>query len=523
QLLTGAVPFRAESLSDQVRMICEQDPVLPRRINSNVPGELQNVCLKALEKNPTDRYQTAREMADDLARYLASEPVQASPTSYSRIMAGKIAQHLRDLEGWKQDHILSLYEYDSFRKLYDRLVDREDAWILEVRRLSLAQVALYLGAWVLVVGAMLVVLFRYDRLSDTSAVLLSVAAAAPTAWIGIRCWKRGQFRIAIAYLLAFCLLLPVTMLIAMNKWDLQTGFSHGKKTLELIAQFSSTERPTNAQLWWAILLSLPAYLWLRRFTKASVFSLVFAVMAAFLPLLTLLRAGAIDWFPDDARKFYLWLIPVALLFFALAATIERRNHPADSRYFYPIAVLFTFIALSGEAAQDSHLTDWLTSHVPITRGQIEYLFITNALIYLSLQSFSERFGSAQMRSVAKVFRFVIPGHVLTSLLLLGWSASERWHQPGHADMRLETRFFEVLLPLAACLFVFGSIPKQMKNFFATGLLFLAIGIVRLQQDLFDQRLAWPISLLILGLLLMYIAVNYTPLKLTLTRWLRRGR
>jgi serine/threonine protein kinase len=522
QLLTGTLPFRANSLAEQMRLICEQDPPLPRRINVNIPGELQNVCLKAMEKTPGERYQTAREMADDLARFLAGEPVLASPTSYARIIGGKIAQHLRDLEGWKQDHILSLYEYDSFRKIYDRLVDREDAWILEVRRLSLSQVTLYLGAWILVVGTMLVVLFRYDHLSSTSAVLLSAAATASTAWIGIRCWRRGEFRIAIAYLLAFCLLSPITLLIGMNKWDLLASFSHGKKSLELIAQFSATERPTNAQLWWALLLSLPVPLWLRRFTKASVFSLAFAMMAALLPLITLLCAGAIEWFPDDARKFYLWLIPVAFVFFALAAITERRKLANDSRYFYPIAVLFTFCALSGEAAQDHHLTDWLAKNIPRTHGQIEYLFILNALIYLTLQSFSERFGSPQFRAVAKVFRFVIPGHVLTSLLFLHIVAYGKW-QDGEAAMRSDARFFEILLPLAASLFVFGSIPKQMKNFFATGLLFLAVGILCLQNDVFKNNAAWPVILLITGVFLMYVSVNYTQVRLAIARRFRRAK
>ncbi len=523
QLLTGVLPFRADCLPSQVRVICEQDPVLPRRINSIVPGELQNICLKALEKEPASRYQTAREMAEDLAHYLAGEPVLASPPSYSRMMAGKIDQHLRDLEGWRQDRILSPYEYDSFRKLYDRLIDREDAWILEARRLSLSQVSLYLGAWVLIVGAMLIVLFHFDRLSEPASLLLSAAAALPTAWIGIRCWKLGRFRIAIAYLLAFCLLLPITMLIAMGKWHLLAGFTQGKESLELIAQFSATRLPTNAQLLCAILLSLPAYLWLRRFTKASVFSLVFAVMGALLPLVALACMGAIDWFPDEARRFYLRLIPVALLFFALAVIIERRNRPADSRYFYPIAVFFTFLALSGEAAQDRHLSEWLARAVPRTGGQPEYFFIFNAVVYLALQSFSERFGSAQMRTVAKVFRFVIPGHVLTSLLLLQWNASDFWGNGRAPLWPSEARFFEIVLPSAACLFIFGSIPKQMKNFLASGLVFLAIGIVRLQQDLFRNHVAWPSALLFLGLLLMYVAANYTPVKLTLSRWLRRFR
>jgi hypothetical protein len=528
QLLTGGLPFHAEKLSDQVRSICEQDPILPRRINASVPGKLQNVCLKALEKDPDSRYQTAREMADDLARFLAGESVLAMPTSYSRIMSGRIEQHLHDLEGWKQDHILSIYEFDAFRKLYDRLVDREDAWILEVRRLTLSQVTLYLGAWILVVGATLIELFRYNHLSATAAVLLSATAAVPTLWIGIRCWKQGRFRIAIAYLLAFCLLLPVVMLIAMDKWALLTGFTHGNKELEFfnlfaVAQSSEPPRPTNTQLWWSLALSLPAYLWLRRFTKASVFSLAFAVVGALLPLVTLLRMGAIEWFPDHPGWFYLRLIPAALLFFGLAGMIERRNHPADSRYFYPMAVLFTFLALSGTAGFHQPYADWLKKVIPATRGQLEYLFITNALIYLALQSLSERFGSAQMRSVAKVFRFVIPGHVLTSLLLLGLNASEQFHNGSHPEWRFEARFFEIVLPLAAVLFVFGSVPKQMKNFFATGMLFLAVGIIRLQQEMFRNHAGWPLGLLIAGLLLMYLAVHYTPVRLAVTRWWRRPR
>ena len=57
----------------------------------------------------------------------------------------------------------------------------------------------------------------------------------------------------------------------------------------------------------------------------------------------------------------------------------------------------------------------------------------------------------------------------------------------------------------------------MKNFLATGLLFLAIGLVRLQRDLFAGRAAWPALLLTLGLLLMVAAANYAPIRLWLAR------
>jgi hypothetical protein len=402
-------------------------------------------------------------------------------------------------------------------------VEREDAWIMEVRRLSLPQVSLYLGAWILVVGAALIVLFRYRGLSGTPAVLVAAAATAPTAWIGIRCWKLDQRRTAVAFLLAFCLLLPIALLVAMGEYGVFNGFTQGRKNLELFSNFESFKMTTNAQMWWSILLSLPVYYRLRRFTRASVFSLVFSLMAALWCLAGLLRLGMLDWIDHDPGRPYFYLLPCAALFFAIALALEHLRLANDSRYFYPIAVVFTLAALTGVASYHEPYANWLKSVAPWTRGQIEYLFILNGGIYFALQIACERVSSPQMRMVAKSFRFVIPGHVMTSLFLLGLAASDRWAQsPANAGMRLETRVLEGLLPIIACVFVLGSIPKQMKNFFASGMLFLAIGLVRLQQDFFKDRAWWPLGLLLTGLLLMAAATRYAPLKMALRRLVRLG-
>jgi tRNA A-37 threonylcarbamoyl transferase component Bud32 len=522
EMLTGAVAFHGETFAELARALCEQDPTLPRRINPAVPGDLQNICLKALEKNPADRYGSARELADDLQRFIAGEPVLALPTAYLRVMTGKIDRHLRELDGWRRDRIVSDIEYDGFLKLYDRLVEREDAWIMEVRRLTLSRVTLYLGAWVLVVGAALVLLFRYPNLASAPSILTVLAAAASTLWLGVRSWNGARTQVAIAYLLAFCLLLPVFCLVTVNECRWLTAPTLGKENLELFSKLPAFKRITNTQLWWSLLASLPAYYWLRRFTRSSVFSLVFSVAGCLLCLVTLLRMGMIDWLDSDPGRVYLHLVPFAILFFATGITVERLRQPADSRYFYPVAVLFTWAALSGVAAFHQPYSDWLKTAAPWTRGQIEYLFILNAGIYAFLQSVFDRVSSAQMRAVAKAFRFVIPGHVLTSLLLLGLAATERWQNaPAGPGRKLEARTFEIFLPVAACFFVFGGIPKQMKNFFATGLLFLAIGIVRLQQNMLKDQWAWPLSLLSAGVLLMLGAANYAPIRMSLSRLRRK--
>jgi predicted Ser/Thr protein kinase len=522
ELLTGALPFPATSPEEQLRRIREDDPVVPRRLRPDAPGELQDIAMKALEKNPAHRYQSAREMAADLERYLAGERVLAAPPAYSRIMAGSVAGHLDDIESWRRDRIIADSEYDALRKPYERLAERDDAWILEARRLSVSQVSLYLGAWILVAGTTLLALFHYAGLSGLPAVLVAAAAGATTLWFGRRCWRSDQRRTGIAFLLAFCLLCPTALLVAMSEYGWLGAFTQGRRDLELLSGLSGAKPVTNAQIWWALLLSLPVYLWLRRFTGSTVFSLVFAVMTALFAGATLLRQGLIDWLSSDPGRPYFWLLPWAALFLGIGIRLESLGRAGDSRHFYPIAVTFTIAALSGVAAFHEPYATRLKEVAPWTRGQVEYLFILNAGAYFALQLACERFRTAQMRRVARSFRFLIPGHVLMSLLLLGLAASSRWDSvPADPTRRLEARLLEVLLPAVACVFVFSSIPRQMKNFLVSGLAFFAVGVVRLQQDIFKDQALWPICLLADGLILMFAAARYSSLKLALAHWLRR--
>ncbi len=505
ELLTGQLPFTGASLNLQLEQIRAADPALPRRIAPSVPVEIQNIAMKAIEKRREDRYADGGEMAADLARYLAGQPVVAAPPAYARLVGGKITQHLGEIETWRRDGILSPAEFDTLRRGYERLVERDDAWIMEARRLTLPQVSLYFGAWILAAAAALLFLFQYRWLAGWPAVLSAALATAPLMALGLRSWRAGELRIGVAYLLAFSMLLPATLLIAMSEFGLMMVRPGSDADLELLA------RPTNAQLWWAILLSMPAYYGLRRFTRSSVFSLSLAIMSALLSLVTLLRMGLLKWLEEDPGRAYFHLLPHAALFLAVALVMERRRLSNDSRYFYPVAFLFTLVSLSGVAAQHEPYRQWLAGALPWTRGQIEYLFIANAAMYAVLQRVCDAAGSPQMRAVARGFRFVIPGHVMTSLLLLGWSAT------GRGEASREARVFELVLPLTAAAFVYLSIPKQMKNFLAMGLLFFAVGVVRLGEHLLKDRAVWPIGLLALGLSLMLAAANYTSIWLALRR------
>ena len=78
ELLAGERPFRGIRRM-LVLQVLEDDPRPPRRLDDKIPRDLETICLKAMEKAPARRYTSAEELALDLERYLAGEPILARP------------------------------------------------------------------------------------------------------------------------------------------------------------------------------------------------------------------------------------------------------------------------------------------------------------------------------------------------------------------------------------------------------------------------------------------------------------
>jgi serine/threonine-protein kinase len=79
ELVTGTPPFTGDSPVAVAYQHVREDPKLPSSLNPRVPAELDAILLKAMSKNPANRYQSAAEMRSDLLRALAGQRVEATP------------------------------------------------------------------------------------------------------------------------------------------------------------------------------------------------------------------------------------------------------------------------------------------------------------------------------------------------------------------------------------------------------------------------------------------------------------
>ena len=91
--LTGRAPFPGRNMGELLQRVRSEPPLAPRVLDPSLPRDLETICLKAMEKMPARRYESAAALAADLARWLAGEPILARPV-------GRFTRGLR----WVQRH-----------------------------------------------------------------------------------------------------------------------------------------------------------------------------------------------------------------------------------------------------------------------------------------------------------------------------------------------------------------------------------------------------------------------------------
>jgi serine/threonine protein kinase len=150
RLLTGRPPFYAETRLATLSQLLDSDPLPPRQLNRDAPRDLEAVCLKCLEKDPARRYPSARDLGDDLDRYLEGEPVHAARVNLLDRMRRALRQdrHEEHFRGWGLGLMaFGLVIFLSHVAIQVLEGGRHDSWVTYLLPRSVMFAALLLMLW----------------------------------------------------------------------------------------------------------------------------------------------------------------------------------------------------------------------------------------------------------------------------------------------------------------------------------------------------------------------------------------
>jgi hypothetical protein len=495
ELLTGQRPFAGQSEGQLITAIRQTNLALPRSLRPEIPGALQAICLTALEKDPARRYPSAKELLLDLRRFIHGDAVWADPTLLASVLEHGIERHVQDLRRWQKDRVISSRECDYFLDKYGRLRQREESWVLDSRRISFSQVMLHLGVWSCAVSAFLMMAFPWPNLGLARPILPALLFIALLVSGGML-WHRRNRRVGIVLLMGAAILLPIAIATTLIYFSRLSGGNNN--LLDGIV--------TNCQLLAATIawLALSLELWRRTETAAFAVISTVATVAVATSIFALhdLRGQLSDSHFDTVAGWY--LVP-GLLLFVLGMTWDLvHKNPFFAAPFYIVGLTLllssmTLIAYFGPTLQ------WLgwTQIVRDTTRQISYSFMINGAIFLAFGLLADRSASSSwLRWIGSLLFWLAPSHLLIPILRL----ENQW--PIGATT---WTFAEIILPIAALVFVFTSVPKQMKSFFFSGLFYLAISIWRLTSRHFENKFAWPLGVAGVGIILTLIAWRWPTL------------
>jgi hypothetical protein len=523
QLLTNNnLPFPQTDSKELFEAICNQNPELPSAIQQSVPLPLQNICLKALEKDVNNRYRDANALSSDVSRFLRGEKVWSRPSFVSDQVQQEIFYHRQRLEVWHHNGLITETEHDKLENIYDRVVAPADLSIVEARKLSFSQVCLYLGGWITILGCAVLLSSEWSHISRFFRPIPAMLSVVLMILCGRHLWTKKETRLSVGFLATGCLLLPVAALIMFGHYHL---FSPDNYTLgsESVAELFSGYPPTpedtvsfafylgNLQLLIATGLWLSASLFFLRIIRSSIF-VIFCILS-FLGLLSTLYmiAGMLDvengWHEHIIALRYLY---PGIIFFVAGAILDRKKL---TKYAWPLCgtgLLLIIGCLSFVAQSEATLfrcvwsdpnsaplwyingIDFLSQHHD--EQTIAFSFIVNGLIYLVLAWVCRRQGTRLQRTLGQIFNWLGPLHLLVCLRVL-----DEFSSGAHQDI------YRFMLPVASLAFVFGSVSRQMKSFVFSGLSGLAVSVQKFTSEYFEDIFSWPIALIVLGLCFMLLS------------------
>ncbi|MCH7919140.1 MAG: DUF2157 domain-containing protein [Planctomycetes bacterium] len=499
QLLTDRLPFEQSDLKTLFEAIRTEYPEPPGSPGQHVPIALQNICLKALEKDPKARYANAQQLREELQRYLRGERIWSRPSYMTAKLEEELGQHREKLQLWRKNELVTQGEYDRLENIYERIIRPSDPSIMDARKLSLSQVFLYLGGWIIVLGTCVLFYKTWDEINFWLRPAPALGATLIVALTGVSMWWKKENRLCVGFLAIASLLMPVTVLLSLGQWNLLSADTWRWGTESVYQGLNRSGVHVligNTQLYvssWCWLACSSIFLWMTRSSIFAFFS-VLALLAILSSMFIIngLWEGSIDVLAA-------WYLIPSLCLFVLGAVLDRGG---QKKYAWPLStvgIVVLVASLTTIALSDNTLFG-LIHERPVGLSGVEHRILSligNGLVYLIAAGLCRSIGTPLQRSLGTALNWLGALHVLTPLRILDLNSVAL--DEAHRMM------YRCLLPVASLFFVLVSVTRQMKSFFYSGLAGITASVHKLTVEHLDKFFLWPLWLIVTGTVSMFIA------------------
>jgi serine/threonine protein kinase len=494
ELLCGRAPYGGASEAEVIAAIRTGQPRLPAEVAPAVPEPLQAIALKAMERDPALRYQSAPDMAADLQRFLDGRPVDARPSAYASTLGLRVAPHLQQVAEWLRLRLIYPHEAADLRAAYAALDRREDEWIVESRTLSYAQIALYLGAFLLVCGSLFY--FAAHRWFDAVRGVARPLVVLGVPFLGLNAaaqllYARGQKAVGVAFALAAVALLPLLLIILFHETGLLVVAAGTPGQLFTDGSISNRQLQLTmlAGAVWAGMLALR--------TRTTAMSTVASVLVLCVGLAALADFGLRTWLEDGRWDLLaLHLIPLVVVYAGLGFVAERRQWPWLARPPYVagavlLVLALELLALDGRAFRYLGLSLQALHPGPVSEPRLidtlAAMTLNGVAFYLIAAALARR--GTELQAVAARLLFVISPFAM--LQPLGYLV-----RTGEYARQYDWIYLGLAIAIALL-----SHRRQRRAFYYAGVLNTgsALFLIAYHREWFD-RPWWAIAVIVAGLL-----------------------
>ncbi|HEY7502115.1 MAG TPA: serine/threonine-protein kinase [Vicinamibacterales bacterium] len=494
ELLCGRPPYAGATDEEVIGRVRGGQPKLPVEIEPRVPEPLQAIALKAMERDPALRYQSAPDMAADLQRYLDGRPVEARPSAYTSTLDHRVAPHLQQIGEWLRLRLIHAHEADRLRSAYAALDQRDEDWIIESRALSYSQIALYLGAFLLMCGSLFY--FAAHRWYDAVHGVARPLAVLGLPFLGLNAaahllYRRDHKAVAVAFYLAAVGLLPLLLIILFH----ETGFL--VVAPDTPGQFFGNGSISNRQLQ---LTTAIASVWcgvLAMRTRTAALSTVAAALVFLFGVSVLTDFGLRNWLATGRwDRLALHAFPLVPIYAVAGAIAERRQwiwlaRPAYVAGVVLLILLLELLALDGrafhylgfslQAFQQSGVSD------PALIDTLAAMTL-NGVAFYAVGAVLDRRGTALQGVASRLLFTIAPFAILQPLGYLVRS--------GEYSLRYDWIYLTLGVTIALL-----SQQRQRRAFYYAGVLNIGAALVLIadHRAWFDKP-RWALAVITAGLL-----------------------